>query len=58
MCFEVFCRGGKAELTDVDCHEALVHSFHRYCPASESHYSKGGWNGYNMKYSQVPAGPS
>lgn len=21
--------------------------------ASESHYSKGGWNGYNMKFSQV-----
>jgi len=47
--------GAQHDLKEVDCHHSLVHTFHEHCPASESHYSKGGWNGYNMKYSQVLA---
>jgi len=47
--------GDQNELKEVECHYNLVHTFHKHCPASESHYSKGGWNGYNMKFSQVLA---
>lgn len=45
----------QGDLEDMDCHYALVHTFHASCPASESHHSTGGWNGYNMKFSQVLA---
>eukprot|EP00438_Fugacium_kawagutii_P010533 Skav214530 [mRNA] locus=scaffold410:264535:292705:- [translate_table: standard] len=47
--------GDKHDVKDVDCHYNLVHTLHEHCPASKSHYSQGGWNGYNMKYSQVLA---
>lgn len=48
-------QGDQNDVKEVECHYNLVHTLHQHCPASESHYSKGGWNGYNMKYSQVLA---
>jgi len=45
--------GDRAEMKDLDCHYRLAHTLHAKCPASESHHSSGGWNGYNMKFSQV-----
>ena len=37
---------------DMDCHYTLAHAVHEHCPVSASHHATGGWNGYNMKYSQ------
>ena len=42
----------RAELKDRDCHYTLAHVVHEHCPVSASHHATGGWNGYNMKYSQ------
>mmetsp|Transcript_44263 Transcript_44263/g.105379 ORF Transcript_44263/g.105379 Transcript_44263/m.105379 type:complete len:441 (+) Transcript_44263:67-1389(+) len=45
--------GDRVEMKDLDCHYKLAHTLHAKCPASQSHHSSGGWNGYNMKFSQV-----
>eukprot|EP00913_Durusdinium_trenchii_P002233 g2063.t1 len=38
---------------DMDCHKKLATLVHEHCPVSSSHHATGGWNGYNMKFSQV-----
>eukprot|EP00930_Biecheleria_cincta_P067800 TRINITY_DN5468_c0_g1_i3.p1 TRINITY_DN5468_c0_g1~~TRINITY_DN5468_c0_g1_i3.p1 ORF type:complete len:480 (-),score=118.13 TRINITY_DN5468_c0_g1_i3:300-1646(-) len=43
----------RAELKDMDCHYSLTDQVFGHCPVSPFHRSAGGWNGYNMKYSQV-----
>ncbi|CAJ1335126.1 unnamed protein product, partial [Effrenium voratum] len=43
----------RSEMKDMDCHYQLVHTLHAHCPAAQSHHASGGWNGYNMKFSQV-----
>jgi legumain len=43
----------RSELTDVDCHSLLVQTVFDECPRRAVHNSPGGWNGYNMKFSQV-----
>ena len=45
--------GDRSELKDMECHYALAHAVHEHCPVSASHHATGGWNGYNMKFSQV-----
>mmetsp|Transcript_44266 Transcript_44266/g.105388 ORF Transcript_44266/g.105388 Transcript_44266/m.105388 type:complete len:441 (+) Transcript_44266:67-1389(+) len=45
--------GDRVEMKDLDCHYKLAHTLHAKCPASQSHHSSGGWNGYNMKFSRV-----
>ena len=42
---------------DMDCHKKLATLVHEHCPVSSSHHATGGWNGYNMKFSQVPLRP-
>lgn len=37
---------------DMDCHYTLARAVHEHCPVSASHHATGGWNGYNMKFSQ------
>jgi RNA polymerase subunit RPABC4/transcription elongation factor Spt4 len=36
----------------MDCHYTLARAVHEHCPVSASHHATGGWNGYNMKFSQ------
>lgn len=43
----------RAELKDIDCHYSLSGQVFGQCPVSLFHRSPGGWNGYNMKYSQM-----
>ena len=43
----------RSELKDMECHYALARAVHEHCPVSASHHATGGWNGYNMKFSQV-----
>ncbi|CAJ1386680.1 unnamed protein product [Effrenium voratum] len=43
----------RREINDLECHYQLVHTFHAHCPKAQSHHAAGGWNGYNMKFSQV-----
>ena len=43
----------RREMSDVDYHYKLAHVIHEPCPTSEYHYATGGWNGFNMKFSQV-----
>ncbi|CAK8988586.1 unnamed protein product [Durusdinium trenchii] len=45
--------GDRAEMKDMDCHKKLATLVHEHCPVSSSHHATGGWNGYNMKFSQV-----
>eukprot|EP00929_Paragymnodinium_shiwhaense_P005811 TRINITY_DN1081_c0_g4_i1.p2 TRINITY_DN1081_c0_g4~~TRINITY_DN1081_c0_g4_i1.p2 ORF type:complete len:463 (+),score=162.86 TRINITY_DN1081_c0_g4_i1:90-1478(+) len=40
------------ESTDLECHKKLVHLVFDHCP-KRSHRSPGGWNGFNMRFSQV-----
>jgi legumain len=44
----------KQELTNHVCHEALVKTVHEACPKRGSN-APGGWNSYNMRFSQVLA---
>lgn len=39
-------------MKDHSCHLQLVRAVHGACPKREAHHT-GGWNGYNMKYSQL-----
>eukprot|EP00932_Pfiesteria_piscicida_P001750 SRR837773.1170.p2 GENE.SRR837773.1170~~SRR837773.1170.p2 ORF type:complete len:453 (-),score=215.82 SRR837773.1170:70-1428(-) len=39
-------------LKDHDCHQLLTNAVHEFCPRREEH-NTGGWNGYNMKFSQM-----
>lgn len=43
----------RRELKEFDCHQRLVDTVFQECPRSSIYESSGGWNGYNMKYSQV-----
>ena len=43
----------RSELKDMECHYTLARAVHEHCPVSASHHATGGWNGYNMKFSQV-----
>jgi len=43
---------GKSELTDYECHKVLSSTIQESCPRREKH-NAGGWNGFNMKFSQV-----
>jgi len=45
----------KADLEDLDCHAQLAQSVFEECPRREIHFSPGGWNGFNMQFSQVLA---
>lgn len=45
--------GDRSELKDMECHSMLAQQVHKHCPVSASHHATGGWNGYNMKFSQV-----
>lgn len=42
----------KHDLTDLACHAKLVNIVYEHCPA-RSVREPGGWNAYNMKYSQL-----
>lgn len=42
----------RAEMTDTACHQELVNKVHEVCPRRVS-YVPGGWNDYNMKFSQL-----
>jgi legumain len=44
----------KMQLKDYDCHKAFASIVQESCPRREEHNS-GGWNGFNMKYSQMLA---
>lgn len=46
--------GSTTDLKDMDCHYKLVQTVFDQCPRREEH-GAGGWNGYNMKFSQVLA---
>ena len=46
-------RADRAQMNDMDCHYKLAHVVHERCPVSEYHHATGGWNGFNMKFSQV-----
>jgi len=39
-------------LKDNTCHRALINAVHEACPRREAH-NTGGWNGFNMKFSQT-----
>lgn len=41
----------KRQMKDSDCHKALARAVSTTCPARGG--ASGGWNGYNMKYSQM-----
>jgi legumain len=43
---------GKHSLKNHECHKALVRTVHEECPKRGMH-APGGWNSYNMKFSQV-----
>jgi glycosylphosphatidylinositol transamidase (GPIT) subunit GPI8 len=43
----------RRQLNDVECHKRLVDTIFRECPRSSLFDSSGGWNGYNMKFSQI-----
>ena len=45
------------KMSDMDCHHELAHVVHKHCPTSDFHKSPGGWNGFNMKFSQVLLNP-
>jgi legumain len=40
------------DMVDVDCHQELVNKVHESCPRRVA-YVPGGWNDYNMKFSQL-----
>jgi len=42
----------KLELTDYECHKVLSSTIQESCPRREKR-NAGGWNGFNMKFSQV-----
>jgi len=46
-------RHSRSELKDRACHQKLVRTVFEECPHSEVHASPGGWNGFNMRFSQV-----
>merc|ERR1712174_155921 len=52
-CAQVFSSATKSQLMDLDCHSLLVQTVFDECPRRSTHGSPGGWNGFNMKFSQV-----
>merc|ERR1711924_159732 len=51
-CPQVFS-SAKYQLRDIDCHSLLVQTVFDECLRRATHGSPGGWNGFNMKFSQV-----
>eukprot|EP00933_Yihiella_yeosuensis_P083020 TRINITY_DN9709_c0_g5_i1.p1 TRINITY_DN9709_c0_g5~~TRINITY_DN9709_c0_g5_i1.p1 ORF type:complete len:497 (+),score=81.90 TRINITY_DN9709_c0_g5_i1:98-1588(+) len=43
----------RSSLVDLECHKHLVDLVFHKCPRSKFHDSPGGWNGFNMRFSQV-----
>lgn len=51
-CVDQF-RHGRSEFKDMVCHQKLAETVFEDCPRSKHHFSPGGWNGFNMRFSQV-----
>jgi len=51
-CVDQF-RHGRTEFKDMVCHQKLAETVFEDCPRSKHHFSPGGWNGFNMRFSQV-----
>jgi legumain len=46
-------RHARTEFKDMVCHQKLAETVFEDCPRSKHHFSPGGWNGFNMRFSQV-----
>jgi len=45
----------KHDIMDGQCHKALVDAIFDFCPSRRPDHEAGGWNAYNMQFSQVLA---
>jgi len=51
-CFD-HLRHARVEFKDLVCHKQLADTVFEECPRNKLHASPGGWNGFNMRFSQV-----
>jgi legumain len=43
----------KHDIRDGECHKALVDTIFDFCPSRQPDHEAGGWNAFNMQFSQV-----